>query len=258
MTLSDREYLLTLERGLTVLKELNCFCDLGPREIAEKLGISRTAAFRILETLVHSGYVRKDPATRRYSLTGKVQQLSAGYAQTAWIAEIAAPLVRSFAHDIGWPCALTQPLGLEMVARYITDQESPLALRRYPTGYSLPILKCNSGLLFLAYCNEEIRSSIIAQTIHSDSQDGYLSERRQSIASLLSEIREQGWCSLDFADRPEAGIAVPILEDSRFIAAIHMRFARKAISEDRLLKEYLPKLRGLCSNIVHAIPDHVA
>ena len=68
----DGYFSTTIEKGL---KLLSLFSDVRPdisqAEIAKELGINHTSAFRYVNTLVQIGYLKKDPQTKRLSLSLK-------------------------------------------------------------------------------------------------------------------------------------------------------------------------------------------
>ena len=57
-----------VDRALTLLEVLAERPHVGVTELAERTGNTKSLVFRLLYTLERRGYVRKDPATRTYSL----------------------------------------------------------------------------------------------------------------------------------------------------------------------------------------------
>ena len=69
----------TLLRGLAVLETLAESADgASLTEIAIAIDLDRATVTRLLQTLSHAGYVRNDPQTRRYRLSGKIMRLAGG------------------------------------------------------------------------------------------------------------------------------------------------------------------------------------
>jgi IclR family pca regulon transcriptional regulator len=73
----DSRYLVGgLVRGLELLR---CFDGregaLSLADLAHRLGATRSSVFRFVYTLEHLGYLRRDPATKRYQLTPRVLEL---------------------------------------------------------------------------------------------------------------------------------------------------------------------------------------
>ena len=140
----------SLEKGLAVLlafgpdKET---MNLG--EIAAATGISKSAAQRFAYTLEELGYLRKDPTTRRYSLT--VATLSLGYRYLL----VNRHVERGYAFlvDLNRQCKetvnMSEPDGTDMVyvGRVPTMKSTPVFL---PLGRRLPMYCTSSGRAYLA------------------------------------------------------------------------------------------------------------
>lgn len=67
----------TLERGLQALRALADFPDqLGPRELARRLAITRSAAQRILNSLTAHGFAQQNASSRHYRLGHAIRGLA--------------------------------------------------------------------------------------------------------------------------------------------------------------------------------------
>ena len=85
---------IALTRGLEVLKSLN---ELGPASVGElhqATSIAKPTIVRMLETLVHAGYVHFLPQERQYQVTARVLLLSNGYELQHQLIRLARPLTR--------------------------------------------------------------------------------------------------------------------------------------------------------------------
>src|SRR5262245_8682051 len=92
----DRRYLVPgLSRGLAALA---LFTRRDPAltlvEVAKGLGLSRSAAFRLIYTLEKDGFVARDEETRRFQLTSKVLSLGFEFLQSPAVTEVAQPYLR--------------------------------------------------------------------------------------------------------------------------------------------------------------------
>jgi IclR family pca regulon transcriptional regulator len=100
---ADRYLVPGLVRGLTVLKLFTPERpSLGLREIADALGVTRSAAFRTVYTLVDSGCLLHDERRQTYSVGPGVLRLTYGYVATREIVEIAQPELERLRDRIGW------------------------------------------------------------------------------------------------------------------------------------------------------------
>ena len=249
------ENLVTLSRGLKALSFINIYGDSSATAIGRELNVSRTAAFRILETFLSEGYLTKDPRTKKYSLTSKVQHLSAGYDEERWISDIAGPHISELSREIGWPCMLSTPIGCNMTLRYITDHESPLALIRYAPGFLHPIIHCDGGLVYLAHCPSNVREFIIAEAEKSDDPHLSLAKDRKSLSCWLQRISEEGYCLREYPEYIEGGFAVPLFDGKSIRATLGMRYMKNAMHSDEIIERYVPKLSEISQKIQAEIEE---
>ena len=68
-----------LERGLDLLEGLNENDGADIASLAERTGLPRGTAYRMMETLIAKGFVTKGPDGASYWLTKKVRVLSSGF-----------------------------------------------------------------------------------------------------------------------------------------------------------------------------------
>jgi DNA-binding IclR family transcriptional regulator len=68
--------------------------------LADRAGLNRSTAWRILATLEHHGLVERDPAANRYGLGFALLRLAAAAGHEPLV-RLAHPLIRALAHDTG-------------------------------------------------------------------------------------------------------------------------------------------------------------
>lgn len=92
----DQRYMAPgLSRGLALLQLFDRDRpELKLAELAAAAGMTRSAAFRLVYTLEKENYLRRDPMTRRYSLTSKVLSLGFAYMNSRPLTEIVHPYLR--------------------------------------------------------------------------------------------------------------------------------------------------------------------
>jgi len=91
----DQRYIVPgLSRGLALLTLFGKKPEMKLAEIAVGAGMSRSAAFRLIYTLEKENYIRRDPLTRRYSLTSKVLSLGFVYLNSQPLVELVHPYLR--------------------------------------------------------------------------------------------------------------------------------------------------------------------
>jgi len=152
---SDRYLVPGLQRGLAVITlftpERTSYT-LG--EIAEALGVTRSAAFRTVYTLTEGGYLLHDDRAQRYVLGPAILRLSYGYVATREIVEIAQPELERLRERTGWSSHMGVLDGSAVL--YVLRVPSP---RRDPSivqvGSRLPARGTVMGRILLAGLSDE-------------------------------------------------------------------------------------------------------
>lgn len=92
----------SLERGLRLLEAVAAHGQ--PASLADtsrRLGLHRSTAHHLFQTLVNLGYLRQDPTTRRYELSAKLFQITGGSWTPDQLGEIAEPFVAELTRRTG-------------------------------------------------------------------------------------------------------------------------------------------------------------
>lgn len=158
MTNPDPYVVPGLVRGLAALQTF------GPQtpeqslaEIAQALGVTRSAAFRTVHTLLKEGYLLQAPGEARYRLGPQVLGLSYGYLASRELLEVAQKPLEALRDSLDWSAHLG-----------VLDRRHVLYLIRSPAsdglsslvhvGSRLPAAQTAMGRLLLCHKTErEIR-----------------------------------------------------------------------------------------------------
>jgi IclR family mhp operon transcriptional activator len=243
----------SLGRGLKMLAILNTGGAHRVASLARAVNLPRSTAFRILCTLVEEGYVWRDPATDRYHPTAMVHALSDGFDGTARLVQSAQPLVRELGKQLIWPVNLATLSGVSVVLRQTTDATSPLAVVRYSAGYRAPILGA-SGLVLLAFSNRPA-SQMILDLLYREDASEPPAMRRAEAERRMAEVSAVGFaCVHQPGNSSErSSLAVPVLAGGDTLAALAVRFARNAVTQQVIRERFLPALRLAAHGIVTAL-----
>ncbi len=141
----------TLHRGLEVLEKLATAGEfgLGPTAVADEVGLDKATVTRLIGTLVEAGYVRQDPATRKYRLTGKLIRLAQGVEASLDLRRVARRHLLALRDRVGQ----TVNLGvLEDLSVYYVDKlESENSIRLVSAiGQTMPLHSTALGKAILA------------------------------------------------------------------------------------------------------------
>ena len=240
-----------LMRGLDALTVLNLRDGATVSEVAQEIRLPRTTVYRILETLCNAGFVFRDAADDRYRLTILVRALSGGFADEAWVTQIAKPFIHDLCREIVWPVSIATLSGTAMLVRESTDHSSPLAIERYSAGFRAPLLTTAAGRVYLANSQAPQREALIEVLARSNKEEDKPARARAELQRMLGDIRSAGFATVTRTRRlmEEVNISVPILLRDRVLASLTVRFAASAVPPTSGLERFLPKLRQCAAKI---------
>ena len=243
----------SFQRGLLILEYLNRHNGSNANAVSKGTGLTRGTTFRLLETLRGGKYVMRDSNSGRYFLKLHVRALSDGYSGEKWIDEIARPKLHALGQELVWPMTISTPSGVDMLIRINTDFESPLSQNRFLTGHRVAILESASGLVFLSFCNEDQRYTLIEVATQSGQfKNNAFVANPQALENSIKAVRQAG-----FAKKVEGSrsvISVPIFSQSRILACLAMRYFSTAVSDKQVKGRFFPLLKKAADEITAEFP----
>lgn len=241
-----------------MLQSVNRAGSLNLQDIAREADIPYPTAFRIIQTLVHEGLIECEPHRKRYRATALTQSLSLGFRDAGKLVEHAHSPIVALTRKIGWPIALTTRAGQTMMIRDSTHLLTSLTFNNYYPGYTLPILECSSGHVYLAGCADEERDSILGG-MRSLAEESPMLRMFES-GKLMERIRENGYATMD-RNRHNANpgktssMAVPVLENGQVAGALTLIFFHSAMTLGEAIERYVPDLKETARKIGEEISD---
>ena len=128
-----------LERGLRILTEFSRREPvLGAPEIARRLGLPRSAVFRLLVTLESLGFVERLPDGRSFKLGLAVLRLGFEVLAAQGMVELGRPLLERLRDDSGYAASLVVRDGRDVVYLHRAASHSPFATS-VMVGTRLPV-----------------------------------------------------------------------------------------------------------------------
>ena len=241
-------YVQSFARGLDVLRSFGAQAPAQTlSECAERVGLTRAGARRILLTLQTLGYVEQD--ARQFRLTPKVMELGFAYlsAQPWW--GLAQPVMEE----------LTRTLG-ESSSAAVLDGDDIVYVIRVPAnrimsinlgvGTRLPAYCTSMGRVLLAALPEDERiARVQAMTLEARTERTVTDP--EELLDVLAKVRRQGWAHID--QELEIGLqslAAPIKDRSgRVVAAINVSSQTQRTSVSRMKQDFLPRLTEAAQRI---------
>ena len=227
----------TLARAFSILDSFSPDqSELGVRDIARRLGLSRSTVGRLLATMHAAGILHQNPNTRAYALGAKV---------LAWAGVYTATLdVRARARS-----ALEElhRLTRESVSLYILDGTERVCLERIESpehirvvvrvGERLPLHAGASGKVLLAFLPAERRKAILEAIALPRLTPNTIANRAQ-LERELATVRKRGY-AISVGERVSgaASVAAPIRgSDGNVIAALNITGPMPRVTDAKLLE----------------------
>lgn len=181
-----------VEKGLRVLA---VFRDqplpLSLSEIAESSGLGRSAAQRFVYTLKMLGYLRQDPATRRYALTPKMLDFGYAYLRNDSLVEKAFPYLLEASKRTDETVNLTELDDTEVV--YVSRFPSRRGMSvDIVLGARMPAYCTAPGRAILSGLPEEAARDVIERSRREQLTRFTVTEPEQILERIRS-IRERGY-----------------------------------------------------------------
>lgn len=181
----------SLDRGLQVLDILAKHESLGVTELAQLLGVDKSTASRIVDTLKQHDMVQNVRNTRKYKLGFRVLNLSEGLRKTLNVIDIARPILKEVSCDLGQSvhlCAYNN----RMV--YVIDQvvSKQLYTLSATVGMIEPIHSSSVGKCILAYRKEEIIDILLEEYQYVAYTQKTITNK-EDLVKELHKIKEQGY-----------------------------------------------------------------
>lgn len=164
---------------------------LGPTEISNTTGIGRTVVQKLVLTLLQEGLLRRDPQTRKYSLSPRVMEFARSFRSSSLAASEGTRYVAQLVKRTNASCTLAIRDGLE--ALVIASRESSAILRAVAaTGDRNPLHCTAAGKCLLAFSPESVRESVVRQ-LDLDQYTASTIVDRDRLCKELANIRARGY-----------------------------------------------------------------
>ncbi|MEM8917396.1 MAG: helix-turn-helix domain-containing protein [Pseudomonadota bacterium] len=248
----------SIHRGFGVLQAINRSGSMRLMDISKSTQLPYPTVSRIVETLVELGMVERESSGRRYRPTALVQTLSAGYQEEHALVSCARPHIVKLCNTVGWPITITTRVGNRMMVRDSTHRLTTLTFNNYAPGYTLPLLECSVGKVYLAFCEDEERNSIISSLEKLDDKVDQMAKlllRDDDV--LLNDIREKGYAYHAYNQYTEnpgktSSLAVPVFLDGKLAGGLGLIFFSSSMSVAEAAEKYVDEMRETAKLIANS------
>ena len=245
--IDTRDYILSLEKGMAVLKAFGPGrATLTLSEVAELTGLSRAAARRFLLTFATLGYVGTD--RKVFWLKSKTLELSRGYleSQPGW--EVAQSVIEDTARKTSESCSLCTLDGADIV--YVCRSAvSRFVSVNISVGSRLSAFPTALGRMLLAQLPDaDIQRLLNDATLQRHTPDTVTDKAK--LLEIIQRARHDGFIIVN--QELEVGllsVAVPVQGFGRDLAAIGISVPIGRISRKELTQRLLPILKDSANQI---------
>jgi IclR family mhp operon transcriptional activator len=250
----------SLSRGLYILQMLNRGEPLSLTQIAHGAGVPYATAVRFVQTLLHSGMIEREPTRKRYRVTALVQSLSQGFQNPNRLVIAAGPHIRALTERFGWPITVTTRVGPSMIIRDSTHGLTSMTFNNYQPGYIFPILEASSGRVYLAFCDEAERKTVLMGLRGDPATIGRELLPLFESGAMVEQIRQDGYATKGrnlYTEHPgkTSSIAVPVFDAGHIAGAITLTFFASALSMDQAVERFCGPLKATAHIIGQAMED---
>lgn len=206
-------YLQTVGRALEVLSLFGECNGMTLSQLAERLGMSTTVAYRLLFTLCKDGFLEQDRETKKYTLGRKILLLGYRAMQSQDLVREALPLMEELSRLTGRNVMLTVRADWKSLCVEKVETEGELQLSMKARGI-YPIHQGASNRPLLAYASEEERGTYIASL-------GLWEWEEEELRDVLKEIRKKGYDYSEGVLTPGAfAVGYPVFELGNRLAGV--------------------------------------
>ena len=245
----------TLEKGLQVLSLFNeSRASLTQTEISRITGINMTSTYRLINTLVVLGYLRKDSDTKKIKVGTKAILLSNNCLKAADFLQIVKPMVDDFhqTHNVTVDVALVEAHSLLIVYR---KEAAQTLIYRLPTIHS-ELNSTSLGKAYLAFLpDDDMRRMTNRITLERKTPNTIVSKK--ALIRELKKTRRRGYARSNeeyVIGLITLGAPLINVDTSRVIGSISFDFSTASESLVSIEEKYADKIVELARNMSELIP----
>ncbi|WP_252313090.1 IclR family transcriptional regulator [Sinobaca sp. H24] len=227
----------SVDRALQMIAVISTHKEgIGVTGLAEKIGVTKSAAFKILTTLVEHGYAEQDRTTKKYKLGYKYLELSSLLLESMDIRTLARPFLQELEEETNEVIHLVVMDQEQMV--YIDKLEGYETLRMHSkVGRRAPGHCTSAGKMILAHLSpEEVEHVLREQGMEPHTP--YTITDKGVLLKELEAVRNRGYAVEE--QENELGItciAAPVFDNKKKITgAVSISGPSIRMSKERIQK----------------------
>ena len=248
--MEDKDYIKALEKALKIICLLSQHgSPLNLENLVRISGVKKTSCFRILQTLVRSGFVAREPDTNGYFIGPKMISIGLAAMDRGGVRELALPFMKELREKTGTTVNLGVLSGTEVI--FVERLQSPYILEPSLRVGSRLSVHCSSlGKAILAQLPESEVEELLKQ-IHFERKTEKTIMSVRALKAELKTIRERGFALNDEELEPGLFAISAALRNhtGAAVAAMNMAFPLMRHSKEKAMTSFLPLLLDICGKI---------
>lgn len=239
-----------LLRGLAVLEAVAAQGATSIKDLHAATGFPKATLVRLLETLIHAGYVRASGDDRpTYALTARALGLAGRFDQGRHLVATIGPVLTEFQAAIPWPSDLGVFDRDAMVILETSRRPGVLSVSRQ-VGSRVPTAPTALGRAYLAFLSEAERRECLAVLRRATGQPRDV----KRFETLLASVRAKGYATSDRENRADIrALAAPVMDGARVVASVNVIIVAEAMTMSELEKRYAKPLLAAAKKMSAAL-----
>jgi len=241
-------YVQSFARGLSVIRSFDADAPQQTlSEVAQRTGLTRAGARRILLTLEGLGYVASEG--RQFRLTPRILDLGFAYLSSLPLWNLAEPVMEALVAELKESCSAAVLDGAEVVYVMRVPTHKIMSIN-LGIGSRLPATCTSMGRVLLASLDEAVLDALLrahppqrhtARTIVDPTL----------LKAEIATVRRQGWCVVDQElEEGLVSLAAPVRDRAgRTICALNVSGQAARTPAEVMVGRFLPPLRQAAERI---------
>jgi IclR family transcriptional regulator, pca regulon regulatory protein len=241
-------YVQSFARGLAVIRSFDARAPQQTlTEVAQRTGLTRAGARRILLTLEGLGYVRAQG--RQFCLTPRILDLGFAYLSSLPLWNLAEPVMEQLVEDVKESCSAAVLDGAEIVYVLRVPTHKIMSIN-LGIGSRLPAHCTSMGRTLLAELDAATLDDLLAQHPPKAHTARTLTDPA-ALRTELARVKRQGWCVVDQElEEGLVSLSVPIRDRAgRAIAAMNISGQAARTPAAQMVAQFLPRLQAAAAQI---------
>lgn len=222
--------------------------------VSDTLGISRSSAYRYLQSLRAAGFLQ-DAERGRYVLGPQIFRLWRLATEGHDLTDIALPIMRELSAHVGEAVVLTRRVDANVIC--IARVDSPRRIRlSYEPGQIMPIYAGAHASILLAWEPDHVVDDVLARTEFARLTESTITDESE-LRARLSAIERQGYAiSRGETERHLVGIAAPVWgRRQEVVGGFGVAGLEFDFTEDRI-PSLVAAVTGAADRLSHVLADH--